>query len=132
MAGTGGARPGAGRPPKELSERKRWLQEQAILNWTSDADAKKFWKTQLRLATEGDAPAAKLVASYLFGVPTQPIEMTGDQRLVIEYSNDWRGENRPALSASGTGGGAEAGAADELHFGRETLAENHVDDGAGG
>lgn len=92
MPNSGGARPGAGRPPKELSERKRWLQERAIMDWTTEEDAREFWVAQMTAAKACEPSASKLVASYMFGVPTQPIEVSGPDRgpVVIRYVNDWR------------------------------------------
>ena len=88
----GGRRPGAGRPPKELHERKRWLQQQAVLEWTTVDDAKMFWQTQLSFAKAGDHNAAKLVAGYIFGQPTQVVEVSGPDGAPIQVSH------RPDLS----------------------------------
>lgn len=97
--GHGGRRPGAGRPPKALSERKRWFQEQAVLNWTTPEQARAFWECILAEATTGNAKMAKIAADYLFGVPTQPVEISGPAGGPIRHEAHFPSESLRALAA---------------------------------
>lgn len=127
--GGGGKQPGSGRPPKDITKLRQEYQKRCLREWTTPEDLQYIWQMTLGLAKRGDAGARADVFKYLLGNPVQPIEMTGDQRLVIEYSNDWRGENRPALSASGASGGALPSPALPLAECRPEVAEDHPDDG---
>ena len=67
--GAGGAREGAGRPPKIL-EIKLIEQMDAI------AVPNEIWKALLYKCKEGDTAALKLWLSYRFGMPKQQIDVT--------------------------------------------------------
>lgn len=67
--------------------------EQAVLEWTTVEDAKMFWQILMSFAKAGRIDAAKLVASYLFGLPAQPIELTGEggKEIVVRFDLGERG-----------------------------------------
>ena len=67
--GAGGAREGAGRPPK-IQEVKLIEQMDAI------AVPNEIWKALLYKCKEGDTAALKLWLSYRFGMPKQQIDVT--------------------------------------------------------
>ena len=69
--GAGGAREGAGRPPKIL-EIKLIEQMDAI------AVPDEIWKALLYKCKEGDTAALKLWLSYRFGMPKQQIDVTSN------------------------------------------------------
>lgn len=69
--GAGGAREGAGRPPKIL-EIKLIEQMDAI------AVPNEIWKALLYKCKEGDTAALKLWLSYRFGLPKQQIDITSN------------------------------------------------------
>lgn len=69
--GAGGAREGAGRPPKIL-EIKLIEQMDAI------AVPDEIWKALLYKCQEGDTAALKLWLSYRFGLPKQQIDITSN------------------------------------------------------
>ena len=69
--GAGGAREGAGRPPKIL-EIKLIEQMDAI------AVPNEIWKALLYKCKEGDTAALKLWLSYRFGMPKQQIDVTSN------------------------------------------------------
>ena len=69
--GAGGAREGAGRPPKIL-EIKLIEQMDAI------AVPNEIWKALLYKCQEGDTAALKLWLSYRFGLPKQQIDITSN------------------------------------------------------
>lgn len=69
--GAGGAREGAGRPPKIL-EVKLIEQMDAI------AVPDEIWKALLYKCKEGDTAALKLWLSYRFGMPKQQIDVTSN------------------------------------------------------
>lgn len=69
--GAGGAREGAGRPPKIL-EIKLIEQMDAI------AVPDEIWKALLYKCKEGDTAALKLWLSYRFGLPKQQIDITSN------------------------------------------------------
>ena len=69
--GAGGAREGAGRPPKIL-EIKLIEQMDAI------AVPNEIWKALLYKCQEGDTAALKLWLSYRFGMPKQQIDVTSN------------------------------------------------------
>lgn len=126
----GGPRPNSGRPPKEITELRREMQAAFIKRGKSRLNA--IIDKTLDLAESGDSAARGDVFKYLMGQPTQPIEMTGEQRLVIEYVNDWRGQDRLALPPPGPAGSAAAGPPLQLGGGGPTLAQDDADDVRGG
>ena len=69
--GAGGAREGAGRPPK-IQEIKLIEQMDAI------AVPDEIWKALLYKCKEGDTAALKLWLSYRFGMPKQQIDVTSN------------------------------------------------------
>jgi hypothetical protein len=71
MGKNGGARPGAGRPPKIL-EVKLIEQMDAI------AVPEKIWAALLRKCEEGDTQALKLWLAYRLGLPKQQIDITSN------------------------------------------------------
>lgn len=123
----GGKREGAGRPPKEITEQRRELQAAFIKR--GKARFNTIIDKTLDLAEAGDASARADVLKYLCGQPTQPIEFSGDQRLVIEYVNDWRGASAAPLSAPGTEHRALPGPTFQLSGGGATVAEDDAQDG---
>jgi hypothetical protein len=71
MGKNGGARPGAGRPPK-IQEIK--LIEQMDALCVPD----QIWKALLYKCEQGDTNAIKLWLSYRFGLPKQQIDVTSN------------------------------------------------------
>lgn len=88
----GGRRPGAGRP-SNTHEQRAWLGAQAAVEWTTVEDARQVWRSLFEAALAGNAPAARMVAAYLFGLPVKPVELSGSVRgpIAIQYVDDWRG-----------------------------------------
>jgi hypothetical protein len=71
MGKNGGARPGAGRPPK-IQEIKLIEQMDAI------CVPDKIWEALLMKCAQGDTNAIKLWLSYRFGLPKQQIDVTSN------------------------------------------------------
>jgi hypothetical protein len=71
MGKNGGARPGAGRPPKIL-EIKLIEQMDAL------AVPNEIWNALLYKCQQGDTNAIKLWLSYRFGLPKQQIDVTSN------------------------------------------------------
>jgi hypothetical protein len=89
--GAGGAREGAGRPPKIL-EVKLIEQMDAI------AVPEKIWLALLRKCEEGDTQALKLWLSYRLGLPKQQIDITSNGEKVAPPIH-WIGRNLAIESA---------------------------------
>lgn len=88
----GGRRPGAGRP-SNTHEQRAWLTAQAAVEWTTVEDARQVWRSLFEAALSGNAPAARVVAAYLFGLPVKPVELGSPVRapIAIRHVDDWRG-----------------------------------------
>jgi hypothetical protein len=71
MGKNGGARPGAGRPPK-IQEIKLIEQMDAL------AVPEQIWNALLMKCAQGDTNAIKLWLSYRFGLPKQQIDVTSN------------------------------------------------------
>jgi hypothetical protein len=89
--GAGGAREGAGRPPKIL-EIKLIEQMDAI------AVPNEIWKALLYKCQEGDTAALKLWLSYRFGMPKQQIDVTSNGENIAPPIQ-WIGRNLAIESA---------------------------------
>lgn len=75
---------GPGRPKKTDLERNALELARAAV---SDADLKAIITAQVTRAKRGDTQAAKLVLSYVIGLPAQDVNMnqTGEVRVVWDY-----------------------------------------------
>ena len=89
--GAGGAREGAGRPPK-IQEIKLIEQMDAI------AVPNEIWKALLYKCKEGDTAALKLWLSYRFGMPKQQIDVTSNGENIAPPIQ-WIGRNLAIESA---------------------------------
>jgi hypothetical protein len=89
--GAGGAREGAGRPPKILEIK---LIEQMDAICVPD----KIWEALLYKCKEGDTAALKLWLSYRFGMPKQQIDVTSNGEKIAPPIQ-WIGKNIAIESA---------------------------------
>jgi hypothetical protein len=89
--GAGGAREGAGRPPK-IQEIKLIEQMDAI------AVPEKIWLALLRKCEEGDTQALKLWLAYRLGLPKQQIDVTSNGEKIAPPIQ-WIGRNVAIESA---------------------------------
>ena len=62
--GHGGARRGAGRPPKEITKHRLLIMEKAI---EDVGGFDEFWKKMFKLAMDGNASYARLCCEYYYG-----------------------------------------------------------------
>ena len=85
MGKNGGARPGAGRPPKIL-EVKLIEQMDAL------AAPQQIWDALLYKCQQGDTQALKLWLSYRFGLPKQQIDVTSNGEKIAPPIQ-WIGKN---------------------------------------
>ena len=85
MGKNGGARPGAGRPPKIL-EVKLIEQMDAL------AAPQQIWDALLYKCQQGDTQALKLWLSYRFGLPKQQIDVTSNGEKIAPPIQ-WIGRN---------------------------------------
>jgi hypothetical protein len=85
MGKNGGARPGAGRPPK-IQEIKLIEQMDAI------CVPDQIWKALLYKCEQGDTNAIKLWLSYRFGLPKQQIDVTSNGEKIAPPIQ-WIGKN---------------------------------------
>jgi hypothetical protein len=85
MGQNGGARPGAGRPPK-IQEVKLIEQMDAI------CVPDKIWEALLMKCAQGDTAALKLWLSYRFGLPKQQIDVTSNGEKIAPPIQ-WIGRN---------------------------------------
>lgn len=79
MAGTGGARPGAGRPSKADERRVRDLSVKAIIKCYGSEE-----KGFLSLLKSGEAALVKFVFEHAYGKPKERHELTGEDGGPIE------------------------------------------------
>jgi hypothetical protein len=89
--GAGGAREGAGRPPKILEIK---LIEQMDAICVPD----KIWEALLYKCKEGDTAALKLWLSYRFGLPKQQIDVTSNGEKIAPPIQ-WIGRNAAITAA---------------------------------
>ena len=89
--GAGGAREGAGRPPKILEIK---LIEQMDAICVPD----KIWEALLMKCAQGDTNALKLWLSYRFGLPKQQIDVTSNGEKIAPPIQ-WIGRNAAIESA---------------------------------
>jgi hypothetical protein len=73
MAGHGGARPGAGRKPKEVKDSLPGLLQEG---WPRE-DRLACIQALAGKASGGDVKAAALLLGYSYGKPKEPIEVSG-------------------------------------------------------
>jgi hypothetical protein len=85
MGKNGGARPGAGRPPK-IQEIKLIEQMDAL------AVPEQIWNALLMKCAQGDTNAIKLWLSYRFGLPKQQIDVTSNGEKIAPPIQ-WIGKN---------------------------------------
>ena len=85
MGKNGGARPGAGRPPK-IQEVKLIEQMDAL------AAPQEIWNALLMKCAQGDTNAIKLWLSYRFGLPKQQIDVTSNGEKIAPPIQ-WIGRN---------------------------------------
>ena len=85
MGKNGGARPGAGRPPK-IQEVKLIEQMDAL------AAPQQIWDALLYKCQQGDTQALKLWLSYRFGLPKQQIDVTSNGEKIAPPIQ-WIGKN---------------------------------------
>ena len=91
MGKNGGAREGAGRPPKILEIK---LIEQMDAICVPD----KIWEALLMKCAQGDTAALKLWLSYRFGLPKQQIDVTSNGEKIAPPIQ-WIGRNAAIESA---------------------------------
>ena len=91
MGKNGGARPGAGRPPK-IQEVKLIEQMDAL------AAPQEIWNALLMKCAQGDTQALKLWLSYRFGLPKQQIDVTSNGEKIAPPIQ-WIGKNIAIESA---------------------------------
>jgi hypothetical protein len=89
--GAGGAREGAGRPPKILEIK---LIEQMDAICVPD----KIWEALLMKCAQGDTNALKLWLSYRFGLPKQQIDVTSNGEKIAPPIQ-WIGRNAAITAA---------------------------------
>jgi hypothetical protein len=89
--GAGGAREGAGRPPKILEVK---LIEQMDALCVPD----KIWEALLMKCAQGDTQALKLWLSYRFGLPKQQVDITSNGEKIAPPIQ-WIGKNIAIESA---------------------------------
>jgi hypothetical protein len=91
MGKNGGARPGAGRPPK--------IQEVKLIELMDALAApQQIWDALLYKCQQGDTQALKLWLSYRFGLPKQQIDVTSNGEKIAPPIQ-WIGKNIAIESA---------------------------------
>ena len=85
MAGTGGARPGAGRPRKEHLATFKELVEAVV----TPADFAAMVKVMVQRAKDGDARAFSQLMDRYYGKATEHVitETVGDQKVRVVYED---------------------------------------------
>ena len=115
MGKNGGARPGAGRPPKIL-EVKLIEQMDAL------AAPQQIWDALLYKCQQGDTQALKLWLSYRFGLPKQQIDVTSNGEKIAPPIQ-WIGKNIAIEAAKVVSEEEE----DQGHQDQPYLVLNHQD-----
>lgn len=88
MAGTGGARPGAGRKSKKDEEKLVNTIQKALKKYGGE---EKLWENIAKNAVGGKSGDKELLINYLYGKPLQrikgSIETTGENVIKVIYEN---------------------------------------------
>lgn len=84
----GGYRVGAGNPGEPVLNLRRKLIQLCLTEWTTEEDVKLFWKNLLKIATRGDANAAKLIAPYLLGPAPTAVDIRSESYVTTRVRPD--------------------------------------------